>query len=570
MPSIGYESTTHRVLAIPELLQIIFSFGTRASNASNALVCRTWREVALDHLWRDVDDIYHLLQLLAPLHRRGEHEYYKFRRTPTPSDWAHFVPYARRVRSLDFGANSSEKARSLADSVFDDIARTRTTLEILPNLRRLRWDTASISQHAILFMHDKVTEFAFNLEHDNARSLAADVIGRMPSLLSLKCACTDGYRDLDYDQSLQQLLSSLRKIQEITLPKDALDGQVLKTLSLLPDLKIVRFDNLGGVRCPITPTMGCTPEEGAFPMLYDLCLHSTLEDIRLYLTGGVLLPRLKNLSVESVYPENPFAVQEFLADVTRYYPTLEVFAMDIIVSIEEQTACQSLLLEHFHPILSLKQLVRLELRHNLPLQISDVDLSEFGAALPAIEFLVLNPEPLLLTKPGFTLHSLFSISQNFPNLFHLGIYLDADGVGAYQSQGQFLAKTRVFQCLRVLNIGVSPIGLDQVPVALFLSHLFSDNERVVIHSGVSWSTELYKRSSEYRITVRERCRRWGEVTKTLPLLLQLRKEEKVHRRDIEKEVEDLRMRNEVLMGNIQMTVDTKPTTVVYDKGCTVC
>ena len=74
--SVGYRSTAHRVLAIPELLQIIFNFGTRASNVSNALVCRGWREPALDNVWREVDDIYYLLQLLAPFHRRSRMDFY--------------------------------------------------------------------------------------------------------------------------------------------------------------------------------------------------------------------------------------------------------------------------------------------------------------------------------------------------------------------------------------------------------------------------------------------------------------------------------------------------------------
>ena len=74
--SFGYRSTAHRVLAIPELLQIIFSFGTRASNVSNALVCRGWREPALDNVWREVDDLYYLLQLLAPFRRPSRLDFY--------------------------------------------------------------------------------------------------------------------------------------------------------------------------------------------------------------------------------------------------------------------------------------------------------------------------------------------------------------------------------------------------------------------------------------------------------------------------------------------------------------
>jgi hypothetical protein len=415
-------------------------------------------------------------------------------------------------------------------------------------------------------MHDRVKEFAFSLEIEDPMSLATDVVGRMPSLLSLKCFST--FYDSNYDPTLKHLFSHLPKLQEITLPKQALGGQVLKTLSLLPELRVVQFDNLGGIRCNPTPVIADTIEEGTFPMLDDLCLDSTLEDMRRYLTGGALLPRMKSLSVESVNLESPLAVQEFLTDVTRCYPSLESIVIDVIVGVEEQEDCEPLMPEHVHSILSLKQLTRLELRHNLPLQISEVDLAEFGAALPAIEFLVLNPEPLLLSKPRLTIHSLLSIGQGFPNLFHLEIYLDAEDVGT-QLLSPPLSKIQVFPYLRVLNVGVSPLGPDQVPVALFLSYLLSDNERVEIRSGSLWDPELYEPSAEYGTTLRERCQRWEEVAKTLPLLLQLRKEEKAHRKDIEKEVEDLRMRNEILIGNMRMN-DTKPTPLTYDKGCTIC
>jgi hypothetical protein len=121
-------------------------------------------------------------------------------------------------------------------------------------------------------------------------------------------------------------------------------------------------------------------------------------------------------------------------------------------------------------------------------------------------------------------------------------------------------------------VGVSVIGSDHIPVALFLSHLLSENERVVIQSGVSWNKELFEGSNEYSATVRTRCRRWDEVAKTLPLLLQLRREEKEHRQDIEKEVEDLRMRNEVLMGKILVDGNhAKSGRVVIDNNkCTIC
>jgi len=417
-------------------------------------------------------------------------------------------------------------------------------------------------------MHDKVTEFSFKIYSENLPSLSTDIVGRMPSLRSLRWTNSYEPHNPDDDQELLRLLSSLQNLREVTPPKDVLSSKFLKALSLLPELEVIQFDTLGGLPYPIFP-LECTLQEGAFPMLYDLCLNSNLDDIRVYLTGGALLPRLRNLSVESVHSELPLTVQQFLTDVTRYYPTLEIVSMDMIVGLEDQDDCDPLSPEHIFPILSLKQLTRLELRHNQPLRISEDDLAEFGVALPALEKLVLNPEPLRLTRSEITLHSLLIIAQHFPNLLYLGIYLDAQDTTIPMPYSPAAANTRLFPDLRTLHVGVSPIA-SEVPVALFLSHLLSENERVEIQSGISWNPTLFERSVEYSTTVFERCSKWDDVANTLPLLLQLRKEEKDHRRDIEKEVEDLRMRNEVIMGKMQVNEGAKSAREVYDGGCVIC
>ena len=48
-------------------------------------------------------------------------------------------------------------------------------------------------------------------------------------------------------------------------------------------------------------------------------------------------------------------------------------------------------------------------------------------------------------------------------------------------------------------------------------------------------------SNKYSTTVKKRRSKWHCVANSLPLLIQLRKEEKERRRDIEMEAEDLRM-----------------------------
>lgn len=56
-----------RVIGLPDLLQRIFGFLDLASNSANARVCQQWSDLALDMLWKNVDNPYVLFKILAPL-----------------------------------------------------------------------------------------------------------------------------------------------------------------------------------------------------------------------------------------------------------------------------------------------------------------------------------------------------------------------------------------------------------------------------------------------------------------------------------------------------------------------
>lgn len=65
----------HRVLRIPELLQTVFNILDLPSNTVNARVCKQWSDIALDILWREIDDLYFLFTILAPLTKTIEETY---------------------------------------------------------------------------------------------------------------------------------------------------------------------------------------------------------------------------------------------------------------------------------------------------------------------------------------------------------------------------------------------------------------------------------------------------------------------------------------------------------------
>lgn len=51
---------------VNELVAIVLSFLDNHSLAVSARVCKKWREIALDLLWREVDDLHRLFTTLSP------------------------------------------------------------------------------------------------------------------------------------------------------------------------------------------------------------------------------------------------------------------------------------------------------------------------------------------------------------------------------------------------------------------------------------------------------------------------------------------------------------------------
>jgi hypothetical protein len=86
-------------------------------------------------------------------------------------------------------------------------------------------------------------------------------------------------------------------------------------------------------------------------------------------------------------------------------------------------------------------------------------------------------------------------------------------------------------------MGVSPIAPDsELPVAMFLSDILSENERVKIKSGISWNRTLFEDSPRYSATVKKRRSKWDRVANFLPVIRQVRKA------IVKEVVEDLRMK----------------------------
>jgi hypothetical protein len=122
--------------------------------------------------------------------------------------------------------------------------------------------------------------------------------------------------------------------------------------------------------------------------------------------------------------------------------------------------------KHLHPIF-MHQLLRLHVRLDLALALSDEDLRAIAQSIPGITQLSLTPDPVFI-PPAFlptataTLKALESFAEFCPMLTELSLWLDA---GSNCSDGQPSPSQHVFKHLRRLNFGWSPC-----PKPLFAAH----------------------------------------------------------------------------------------------------
>ena len=98
-------------------------------------------------------------------------------------------------------------------------------------------------------------------------------------------------------------------------------------------------------------------------------------------------------------------------------------------------------------------------------------------------------------------------------------------------------------------MGVSRIS-DINGVTLFLSSILPTACRV--ESGVTWDEKLHIPHDIAR-EIRVRCERWTQVEGMLPGMVEVRQEERDRSRGLQKENEDLKMRNSVLLDKLGLT-----------------
>ncbi|KAI6127220.1 hypothetical protein F5141DRAFT_379131 [Pisolithus sp. B1] len=536
-----------RIFYIPELLHLIFSFLDKESNVSNARVCRFWSDIALDAVWKEVDDMIHLFSILKPV-LMNMHGTYEFVDIPGVSDWARFHKYARRVRCLRF---NSDSVQGEAEVVLDEVARTRTSFEILPNLRELVWTCHDLSdlQRCLLFLHGQLKYLTVSMwsEPGKPSPLLADICARAPNLHTLKLHIKDP--DMQLFGQIQLVVRNLHYLRKIVLPEFHFTSEVIQELSRMPNLGVIEFQHdlaMGPGNPKNVERFAPVLTHGAFPALYDLNLTARIDDLERFFQDPFAPVNITTLYVNSYAKHSAAEVRSFLSTLSQECKCLSRLHVILLNKEINQTPCtedERLSFFTLQPLFSISNLTWFEVMHKYPLRITQDEIEELAMRLPSLEALELNPEPLFTRKPTLDLEALLPFTNHCPKLRYLGLFMHATGFEVPSARASF----KPFHALQVLNVGTSTVESPKA-VAAFLSLLFPPWCR--LQFGITWTGRgtIEHRSLDLNTLVElsEGVDPWEEISTLLPALIQVRREEWERTRALKEEVEDLRIRTRLV------------------------
>ncbi|KAI0064027.1 hypothetical protein BV25DRAFT_1823528 [Artomyces pyxidatus] len=538
-------SSTDRALVLPEILARVFGALDAQSNVSNAVVCKTWSEAALDELWRDVRRLERLVRLLIPppnlLTSDETPEQDVVSLVPSPAQWARFNTYARRVRTL--GGDEDDDPFSTDPFVrwdaLETIAIHRPSLAVLPNLQCLRWFHGR--RLAPIFFSPTVTTFHFDLAPSIGYSdivLGQTIVSRMPGITRLRC-----FRDETVEPSedlIRILIDGLPQLQDLSLPTQFFTADTFLRLSKLPNLRILSFDvwqkfrdlEPGEEPPAQTPAWtGCFDKfdaselaESAFPALQDLSLYLDVPHaIEFFNHRHFPAAQLRNLYYQSDAIVSPSLCTLYLDALKSRFSELRMLVLKLSGSrmltaadIEtEQDLKTPYTLDSIRPIVAWQSLTTFTLSTVHPLALTDADALELALGLPALEDLDLNCAPLQHAAPPLTFAALFHFAAHCRRLHTLALYLDPNAQLDPSDEGQDTA----FAALRTLILGPAPIEERSVEhAALYISRAVTRETQLCMGSSAR------EHLLEWNV-VKPQLGTWNQVALSAKWMLVARKDE---------------------------------------------
>ena len=394
------------------------------------------------------------------------------------------------------------------------MARTRATLEILPNLHTLEWlfEDVECMERATIFMHQHVRHLVISappLRYNNKSSFFVDICARMPNLLSLDLRVPYSVHLIEGD--ILELLRGLPHLKEVIFPEFFLTSTIVSELSRKKHINIIQFKSgfregfeLEGEFSPIL-------EQGAFPVLQELEITARLGDMIRFMNADFSPINITSLFINTYIELEPEQLHTLLATLSKKCPLLfELYIQLLHVPAQlKLVPAKQITFDTLRPVLSFPNLTTFELMHVYPVNITPEEIEELASRWPSLEHLCLNDEPLVMHDFTLDLQSLIPFARHCPKLLLLGLFMDASATNIHPMQ-----ELNPFTSLELLYVGTSPTG-DPGAVAAFLSCLFPPGCQ--IKAGITWTSYRLCRNlgSGLLFATSIRSSHWGSVSDLL-------------------------------------------------------
>ncbi|KAJ7607298.1 hypothetical protein DFH06DRAFT_1018623 [Mycena polygramma] len=501
----------HNCLQIAELVDMICSQfdcwanrSDRRALAAVARTCMTFRDPALDRLWRSTS-LGQLLVYCMPsdLWTMGRESLpdgpgftTRMLRPICDSDWQRVRLYAPRVRMLSSGDHHLWDLGPIFRSL-----RLAFPESLLHNLQDLRWQYYH-PQYISIFLRPSMTRISLHLSTASHCSILPVLDQRCPNLADISITASS---DLDL-QPLSCFVARLRGAKSLYVP--CLEQDALQYLSMLPTLESLTMRILAKrLVVPAAPTVP------TFPALHHLEIdEATVSDTTQFLRMCRDVP-LETLRVQRVRSRSG----PLTADMESFFSVLAARVSHSTLTrlrINGHTGrwsyrARSIYLiqpETLALLLCFKNMTFLHLACDCGFDLDDDTVSRMARAWPQIETLRLAGILPSASRPRATLASLHSIARHCPRIVALTMAFDGSAVPSpcTASPGVVVRNDG----LREMNVLHSPITT-AIAMQQFLSGLFPNLYRITT-SREGMDNNGYAQLAEEEEEIRyHRC--WKEV-----------------------------------------------------------
>ncbi|KAJ6546195.1 hypothetical protein DFH09DRAFT_1171453 [Mycena vulgaris] len=429
----------------------------RTSLLAAALTCKGFYPIALEILWRTLDNLTPLLKLL-PSFTALDGVYTLFR-TITSADWGQFDKYADYVRRVVHRTNSP--SIEIHPSVYVAISVLHPR-PILPNLKSVVFP-ASESRSSpnpcpdnILFAVPTLLEVELSspaLSKAFIATFLATLGGTSPNLSSLRI-CGQSFI------VLQRTLSSLAQLKMLDLANmsDTVSAGALLCIAALKHLHSLSID-LSSPSPVMLVSVPERPGDDRFPALKSLHIRfnrpRSVTEFFTFIPTGRLLHTL-TINAQSLPAFHPVPQSDIIDAIFREIPSRWASSLQYL----ELSNFPLFTRNHLHQLLKLDNLRTFRLR-NIMVPITATDIPVVASAWPYIRACSL---PL---TTGIPIGSLHHFAKHWPELTELEIKIATVNLPPFTT-------TPVYShALRTLDLGDSPCSGENIrPLSRHLDRLF--------------------------------------------------------------------------------------------------